>query len=173
MFIPLSVCVLNEETLLVVSSVWSATRQIIPAKRKASDEYVGRLKSRKIVIESPSLFNDHSEYAELQKDQAERIMDDRPEPDVVPPLSLLYRGFGYFLDSTSVAAIQSGTSSYLEIRGKVDKLVAEVSRIKDEEAKQEDSQDLIRDILFPDGPEFKYKICDGNQRATDAHIPIR
>ena len=39
-----------------------------------------------------------SEYESLQRDPSERILDDRPEQDSVPPVSLLYEGFGSFLD---------------------------------------------------------------------------
>ena len=37
-------------------------------------------------------------YEELQKDLKNRILDDRPSPDDVPPISLMYEGFGQFLD---------------------------------------------------------------------------
>jgi hypothetical protein len=38
------------------------------------------------------------EYKSLQQDQNKRILDDRPVPDSVPPASLLYDGFGHFMD---------------------------------------------------------------------------
>jgi hypothetical protein len=38
------------------------------------------------------------EYESLQRDPSERILDDRSEQDWVPPASLLYEGFGSFLD---------------------------------------------------------------------------
>ena len=39
-----------------------------------------------------------SEYRTLQGNQVAKILDDRPEQDSVPPASLLYDGFGHFLD---------------------------------------------------------------------------
>ncbi|KAH9007237.1 hypothetical protein EDB86DRAFT_68464 [Lactarius hatsudake] len=38
-------------------------------------------------------------YKSLQGDSNQRILDDRPEADQVPPASLLYHGFGHFMDS--------------------------------------------------------------------------
>lgn len=83
-----------------------------PAKRKAEDEYLGRLKSCKLANIQPNELNNHTTYSGLQKDKREKILDNRPDPDEdVPPLPLLYRGFGHFLDSTSLASIQSGKFS--------------------------------------------------------------
>jgi hypothetical protein len=40
-----------------------------------------------------------SKYVEIQEDPFERIFDDRPKPDAdIPPIPLLYNGFGHFLD---------------------------------------------------------------------------
>ncbi|KAH9059336.1 hypothetical protein EDB87DRAFT_1577674 [Lactarius vividus] len=38
-------------------------------------------------------------YTSLQRRPTEKILDDRPGPDPVPPVSLLYDGFGYFMDA--------------------------------------------------------------------------
>lgn len=40
-----------------------------------------------------------SQTGKLPKLPTEKILDDRPEPDSVPPVSLLYDGFGYFMDA--------------------------------------------------------------------------
>jgi RIO1 family len=37
-------------------------------------------------------------YRSLQRIPTQKILDDRPRPDSVPPVSLLYDGFGYFMD---------------------------------------------------------------------------
>ena len=47
---------------------------------------------------TPSGLAAPSSYEELQKDLKNRILDDRPSPDDVPPISLMYEGFGQFLD---------------------------------------------------------------------------
>lgn len=47
---------------------------------------------------APSQMGKPSEYKSLQQNSSERILDDRPAQDPVPPASLLYEGFGSFLD---------------------------------------------------------------------------
>src|SRR6266702_307777 len=48
----------------------------------------------------PSQMSKLPNHEPLQRQPTERIkiLDDRPEPDPVPPVSLLYDGFGYFMD---------------------------------------------------------------------------
>ncbi|KAH9049253.1 hypothetical protein EDB83DRAFT_2631667 [Lactarius deliciosus] len=43
-----------------------------------------------------------SKYKPLQNQPSQKILDDRPQADSVPPLSLLYDGFGYFIDNSSL-----------------------------------------------------------------------
>ncbi|KAI9447310.1 protein kinase subdomain-containing protein PKL/ccin9 [Lactarius psammicola] len=46
----------------------------------------------------PSQMGELPNYESLQRQPTEKILDDRPEPYPVPPVSLLYDGFGYFMD---------------------------------------------------------------------------
>ncbi|KAI6110990.1 hypothetical protein EDD17DRAFT_1765031 [Pisolithus thermaeus] len=56
-------------------------------------------KRSKIVTNPPSIVGTPDFFESLQKDQAEKILDDRPTPDHdVAPAVLLYEGFGHFLD---------------------------------------------------------------------------
>jgi hypothetical protein len=57
-----------------------------------------RLKRTKLATISPSTTSKPAEYQTLQKDYFEKILDDRPGPDDIPPISLLYEGFGHFFD---------------------------------------------------------------------------
>ncbi|KAF8478986.1 hypothetical protein DFH94DRAFT_746856 [Russula ochroleuca] len=59
---------------------------------------VGDVLNSKIYTTSPSQMGKLREYKSLQQDQNKRILDDRPVPDSVPPASLLYDGFGHFMD---------------------------------------------------------------------------
>jgi hypothetical protein len=52
----------------------------------------------KLFNAAPSKMGTLEEYKSLQRDPALRILDDRPVQDLVPPGSLLYDGFGHFLD---------------------------------------------------------------------------
>lgn len=58
-----------------------------------------RIKRAKLANDPPSFLAESQNYERLQQDSRERILDDRPEPDRdIPPVPLLYPGFGHFLD---------------------------------------------------------------------------
>jgi hypothetical protein len=57
-----------------------------------------RLKRTKLATIAPSTISKTAEYQSLQGDHSEKILDDRPVPDDIPPISLLYEGFGHFFD---------------------------------------------------------------------------
>ncbi|KAJ7774980.1 hypothetical protein B0H16DRAFT_1509114 [Mycena metata] len=51
--------------------------------------------------EAPSQLAQHP--SRIQEEPAQRVLNDRPKPDLnIPPLSLLYRGFGGFIDMCTV-----------------------------------------------------------------------
>jgi len=54
----------------------------------------------KLATDPPSVLALPNNYRSLQLKSAERILDDHPESDLIPPVSesLLYEGFGQFLD---------------------------------------------------------------------------
>ncbi|KAI0036087.1 hypothetical protein K488DRAFT_42040, partial [Vararia minispora EC-137] len=70
-------------------------------KRRADeplDEY-SLAKRAKVVLEAPSDLSKSENYEALQEMPSERILDDCPVADEdIPPLPLLYRGFGLFID---------------------------------------------------------------------------
>jgi hypothetical protein len=146
-------------------------------KRKPAEvEYFERVKSRKLANIQPSQLNDYNVYADLQKDPDEKIFDDSPDLDVdIPPLPLLYRGFGHFLDSTNLEAIQFIQSGRLSNRDStkdedVDRLMQTMCRIYSEGVKRDRVQDLLHRILFSGGAPFEYNTNNTSQRATDGHI---
>jgi len=50
-------------------------------------------------MKAPSDTAKSAVYEQLQQEPSEKILDDRPEPDAdIPPIPLLYEGFGHFLD---------------------------------------------------------------------------
>jgi len=73
-----------------------------PGKRKLSGLAEGvfdRLKRTKLVKNAPLETSKSSTYQNLQEDPSEKILDDRPQADAeIPPIPLLYDGFGHFLD---------------------------------------------------------------------------
>lgn len=73
-----------------------------PGKRKPGEPAEGvhdRLKRTRLATMTPSDAGEPSLYLNLQNDPSEKILDDRPHPDAdIPPIPLLYDGFGHFLD---------------------------------------------------------------------------
>jgi len=71
-------------------------------KRKPGEPAEGvhdRLKRTKLATMAPSDAGKPSLYLNLQNDPSEKILDDCPHPDAdIPPIPLLYDGFGHFLD---------------------------------------------------------------------------
>jgi hypothetical protein len=67
--------------------------------RSSSPSLKSRLKKTKVGIKAPSRLGRPSVYWKMQADPAQRLLDDRPSPDVsVAPIALLYAGFGRFDD---------------------------------------------------------------------------
>ncbi|KAL5492142.1 hypothetical protein ACEPAI_3589 [Sanghuangporus weigelae] len=93
---------LAEKTLLIEVLVLNELRQIVSAKRMREEEdlsvQIERFKKQRIVETTPSTLA--TQYSTIQKDPQERILDDIPDPDTdVSPVSLLFDGFGKFLDT--------------------------------------------------------------------------
>ncbi|KAL5492044.1 hypothetical protein ACEPAI_3491 [Sanghuangporus weigelae] len=91
----------SEEILLLEVPVLNELRQIVSAKRMREEEdlsvQIERFKKQRIVETAPSTLV--TQYSTIQKDPQERILDDIPDPDTdVSPVSLLFDGFGEFLD---------------------------------------------------------------------------
>jgi hypothetical protein len=70
----------------------------ILGKRTRSVDELKSIQDSRIFTTAPSQMGKLIEYKLLQQDPDWRILDDRPAPDLVPPPSLLYGGFGHFLD---------------------------------------------------------------------------
>ena len=59
---------------------------------------LGSAQGTKRIKTPPSQMGKPSNYKPFQQQSTEKSFDDRPEPDLVPPVSLLYDGFGCFMD---------------------------------------------------------------------------
>lgn len=58
----------------------------------------------KLATATPSSLNASETYETLQKESHQKVLDDRPDRDEgIPPLSLLYSGFGRFEDDFKAA----------------------------------------------------------------------
>jgi len=85
---------LSELAKAVVDSE-SPTRR---RRHSSSETFAARVKRSKVVKLAPSALAKPTEYEKLQNNPEERILDDRPQDDDIPPASLLYEGFGQFMD---------------------------------------------------------------------------
>jgi hypothetical protein len=93
-------------------------------------------KHSKIATTTPSSLGASQNYQNLQQNSRERILDDRPEPDSgIPPISLLYPGFGHFLDildgHDDVPGLDDVNIAELQIA--VDDLTAKMTRFFEKE----------------------------------------
>ena len=70
-----------------------------PADSSALENMFLDFQSLRIVREPPSAISQPDNYKKLQGQPNQRILDDRPSVDsLIPPISLLYDGFGIFED---------------------------------------------------------------------------
>ena len=105
----------------------------IRGKRTAPELAEGvfeRLKRAKVVTKAPSDTGRSATYERLQQDPSEKILDDRPEPDPdIPPIPLLYDGFGHFLDIMDARVDVPGLADVdvLELRKAVDDLACKMA----------------------------------------------
>ena len=154
--------------LNIISFCVNRSETGIPAGRQPSeDEFIQRFESLRLVKVQPSKLNSYKAYSELQNDKDEKILNNRPKQDAdIPPLALLYRGFGLFSDSIK-SGIVSGS-----IKGDVDKLVQAVCEIGSEGEKQGATRGLLHKILFPGGVPFESQVNNSSQRATDGHTLV-
>lgn len=118
----------------------------------------------------PSKANDPSIYELLQESQQERILDDCPNPDTdIPPLPLLYWGFGEFHD-----AVENPTDDLVgtDLMDEVDQLADATCKLGYEKGKRLNAQDHLRRIFSVGIPrEFSYVV--GNGSTTDGYLLAR
>lgn len=103
-----------------------------------------------IVKESPSQISKHEEYQKLQNDSTQRNFDNRPFPDrLLPPISLLYDGFGVFADVRRGFPVP-GEDDILEntLRVNVNKFVWEMGRFFGTEAMRRDTVISHLNVIF-------------------------
>ena len=81
-------------------------------------------------------------------------MDDRPESDKLPPISLLFVGFGEFLDAVNRPKDESNLNlTRLELEANVDRFAKEMTEIYDSDMlRREAGLRALNAILYPRGP---------------------
>jgi hypothetical protein len=119
-------------------------------KRICSVDFV---QSSKIIKTSPSQMGEQrelDEYRSFQQNPATMILDDRPVEDSIPPASLLYDGFGHFMDIFRCRedACDLGTKRR-ELELAVDDFAEQMTFIHNEEAnRRREGLRALNEILF-------------------------
>ncbi|KIL58229.1 hypothetical protein M378DRAFT_181377 [Amanita muscaria Koide BX008] len=141
----------------------------IPQKRMLSEPpetVLDRLKRAKIITKR---------YQSLQEDPSEKIYDDRPTPDAdIPPIPLLYEGFGHFLDIMNDHENVPGLADVdaQELRKEVDDLASKMTGSFSTEDDRRDEALACLDRIFSARRGIKipqpYAAATGSVRA-DGH----
>ncbi|KAJ3500012.1 hypothetical protein NLJ89_g9980 [Agrocybe chaxingu] len=105
----------NQGKVLVVFKM-----RVKPVHHLSEEDAFSCLKRAKLATTAPSTTAKPSTYESMQTEINERILDNRPEPDDdIPPIPLLYDGFGHFLDildgDTDVPGLDKVDSSKLRL----------------------------------------------------------
>lgn len=111
---------------------------VIPQKRSIPQQgdVHSQFKRTKVATLAPSSLAASQTYVQLQRDSRERILDDRPEPDhQIPPIPLLYSGFGHFLDIMDGRNDVPGLANIkvAELQMAVDALAKDMTRFFEQE----------------------------------------
>ena len=139
--------------LFVIFSVFSASWNILclrtffagtSAKRAHSpvETIFERLKRTKLATTSPSAVAQPSKYENNQNTPSEKILDDRPEQDAdIPPVPLLYDGFGEFQDIVDGVTDVPGLSEVdmTELLKAVDDFAQKMCRFYENEDQRRDA----------------------------------
>ncbi|KAH9167048.1 hypothetical protein EDB89DRAFT_2127435 [Lactarius sanguifluus] len=114
---------------------------VVPQKRSIPQpgDIYSQFKRTKVATQSPSSLARSQAYVDLQRDSRERILDDRPEPEI-PPIPLLYSGFGHFLDVMDGRRDVPGLADIkvAELQMAVDVLATEMTRFFEKELQRRD-----------------------------------
>ncbi|KAH9077703.1 hypothetical protein EDB83DRAFT_2285803 [Lactarius deliciosus] len=118
---------------------------VVPQKRSIPQPQPGdvhsQFKRTKVATQPPSSLARSQTYIDLQRDSRERILDDRPEPDRdIPPIPLLYSGFGHFLDIMDGHDNVPGLADIqvAKLRMEVDALATDMARFFEKETQRRD-----------------------------------
>jgi hypothetical protein len=117
-------------------------------KRIRSADELDSVLSFKFVNTSPSQMGELDEYRSLQQDPATKILDDRPVEDSIPPASLLYDGFGHFMDIFRHREdVCDLCTKRRELEFAVDDFAEQMTVIHDEDDKRRECLHALNEIL--------------------------
>ncbi|KAF8333626.1 uncharacterized protein EI90DRAFT_3015465 [Cantharellus anzutake] len=137
-------------------------------KRPQLSDEVDLARKSKLARTAPSSISKQPEYGSLQRMPNERILDDRPTLDSIPPVSLLYHGFGRFWDLfSSYPALLNKDLQNIELA--VDSFAEKMTELYPDEAmrKIEGLRTLNGILSLRNRPKLMGADIDGSR--TDGH----
>ena len=136
-------CVSESWSLVVCLRVFFAGTSAKRARGQSPTETIfERLKRTKLATTSPSTAAQPSIYENNQNTPSEKILDDRPEQDAdIPPVPLLYDGFGEFQDIVDGVTDVPGLSKVdmAELYKAVDDFAQKMCRFYENEDQRRDA----------------------------------
>ncbi|KAF8339189.1 uncharacterized protein EI90DRAFT_2908180 [Cantharellus anzutake] len=140
-------------------------------KRPHDIDYLYAASRSKLAKTSPSELGKLNNYMSLQEKPAERILDDRPTSDLIPPISLLYKGFGHFLDVSCGREVRPHLSKeQQDLKGAVDSFAKQMTQIyDDEDSRKMDGLHGLNNILLC-GSDKRLMVASIGSVRTDGHF---
>ncbi|KAK7454499.1 hypothetical protein VKT23_011253 [Stygiomarasmius scandens] len=130
------------------------------------------LKRSRLAQEAPASISKHEAYINLQKVAGERILDDRPEADDIPPPALLYSGFGIFQDilrgEDSVPSLQSVDQGVLAEKAELF-CNAMVRFFDNQDQRRDRCLECLKDIFSASGKQYHIAAASMGPIQSDGH----
>jgi len=125
----------------------------------------------KIVLDAPSNVSKPENYRAIQKQPQQRILDDRPRADrFIPPISLLYDGFGIFDDVFRGQSSVPGENDIVEadLWREANAFADQMAEFYDTEAKRQDAVFRCLERIFRARRDSEAAI-NSRQMISDGH----
>src|SRR6266702_5898078 len=117
-------------------------------KRPLALDGLDIVREAKLVKIAPSQTGKPSIYKPLQEEPSQRILDDRPTEDPLPPASLLYHGFGSFMDYSSPHKGICVDEKRRDLEGHVNQFAKEKAELHgSEESRRDKGISILKKIL--------------------------
>jgi hypothetical protein len=140
---------------------------LVLGKRRRVDDLDSALRST-LATTAPSVVAKKDHYKSIQQRPSSKILDDRPQPDHVPPASLLYDGFGHFNDIFSRRGDKRDKKRQ-DLETAVDAFADKMTQIyPDELGRRTVALSILNQILFPDSHRTIMAASIGSTH-TDGH----
>ncbi|KAI9507750.1 hypothetical protein F5148DRAFT_75512 [Russula earlei] len=142
-------------------------------KRSRPVDDLDSVLNSKLVNSTPSIISRTPDYMSLQQIPSEKILDNRPTPDLVPPVSLLYDGFGHFTDTFRRGKLDTLERDLeLAVQSFAEKMT---DFYRDEADRREEGVYALNEIFSLRGGGYNERLADGNATISvldDTIVPV-